>query len=330
MSILAFQKPDKVVMLELDEQFGKFEFRPLEPGYGTTVGNALRRILLSSLEGFAITNIKIEGVDQEFSSIKGVLEDVPEIILNLKKVCFKRQIESISNEKVVISISGKDVFKAGDINSFLSGFQVLNVDEVICHLEPNVKLVMEITIDKGRGYVPAEDNKIPNATLGTIAIDSIFTPIRNVKYVVENYRVEQKTDYEKLVLEITTNGSINPKDALKEAAKILIHHFLLFSDEKITIDMEEKAVVEEFDESSLHIRQLLKTKLVDMDLSVRALNCLKAADVETLGELVSFNKNDLLKFRNFGKKSLTELEDLVKAKNLQFGMNIAKYKLDKE
>lgn len=330
MSILAFQKPDKVVMLELDEQFGKFEFRPLEPGYGTTVGNALRRILLSSLEGFAITNIKIEGVDQEFSSIKGVLEDVPEIILNLKKVCFKRQIESISNEKVVISISGKDVFKAGDINSFLSGFQVLNVDEVICHLEPNVKLVMEITIDKGRGYVPAEDNKIPNATLGTIAIDSIFTPIRNVKHVVENYRVEQKTDYEKLVLEITTNGSINPKDALKEAAKILIHHFLLFSDEKITIDMEEKAVVEEFDESSLHIRQLLKTKLVDMDLSVRALNCLKAADVETLGELVSFNKNDLLKFRNFGKKSLTELEDLVKAKNLQFGMNIAKYKLDKE
>jgi DNA-directed RNA polymerase subunit alpha len=330
MSILAFQKPDKVVMLELDEQFGKFEFRPLEPGYGTTVGNALRRILLSSLEGFAITNIKIEGVDQEFSSIKGVLEDVPEIILNLKKVCFKRQIESISNEKVVISISGKDAFKAGDINSFLSGFQVLNVDEVICHLEPNVKLVMEITIDKGRGYVPAEDNKIPNATLGTIAIDSIFTPIRNVKYVVENYRVEQKTDYEKLVLEITTNGSINPKDALKEAAKILIHHFLLFSDEKITIDMEEKAVVEEFDESSLHIRQLLKTKLVDMDLSVRALNCLKAADVETLGELVSFNKNDLLKFRNFGKKSLTELEDLVKAKNLQFGMNIAKYKLDKE
>ena len=330
MSILAFQKPDKVVMLELDEQFGKFEFRPLEPGYGTTVGNALRRILLSSLEGFAITNIKIEGVDQEFSSIKGVLEDVPEIILNLKKVCFKRQIDSISNEKVVISISGKDVFKAGDINSFLSGFQVLNVDEVICHMEPNVKLVMEITIDKGRGYVPAEDNKIPNATLGTIAIDSIFTPIRNVKYVVENYRVEQKTDYEKLVLEITTNGSINPKDALKEAAKILIHHFLLFSDEKITIDMEEKAVVEEFDESSLHIRQLLKTKLVDMDLSVRALNCLKAADVETLGELVSFNKNDLLKFRNFGKKSLTELEDLVKAKNLQFGMNIAKYKLDKE
>lgn len=330
MAILAFQKPDKVVISELDEFFGKFEFRPLEPGYGTTIGNSLRRILLSSLEGFAITNIKIEGVEQEFSSIKGVLEDVPEIILNLKKVCFKRQIESINNEKIVVTITGKDVFKAGDINTFLSGFQVLNADEIICHLEPNIKLVMELTIDKGRGYVPAEDNKIPNAPLGTIAIDSIFTPIRNVKYVVENYRVEQKTDYEKLILEITTNGSINPKDALKDAAKILIHHFMMFSDEKITLDIEEKAVVEEFDESSLHMRQLLKTKLVDLDLSVRALNCLKAAEVETLGELVSYNKNDLLKFRNFGKKSLTELEDLVKAKNLQFGMNTTKYKLDKE
>jgi DNA-directed RNA polymerase subunit alpha len=330
MAILAFQKPDKVVMLELDEFFGKFEFRPLEPGYGTTIGNSLRRILLSSLDGFAITNIKIEGVDQEFSSIKGVLEDVPEIILNLKKVCFKRQIESVSNEKVVVTISGKDVFKAGELNSFLSGFQVLNTEEVICHLESNVKFVIEITIDKGRGYVPAEDNKIPNVPIGTIAIDSIFTPIRNVKFVVENYRVEQKTDYEKLILEIATNGSINPKDALKDAARILIHHFLLFSDEKITLDIEEKAVVEEFDETSLHMRQLLKTKLIDLDLSVRALNCLKAADVDTLGDLVSYNKNDLLKFRNFGKKSLTELEDLVKAKNLIFGMNIAKYKLDKD
>jgi DNA-directed RNA polymerase subunit alpha len=330
MAILAFQKPDKVVMLELDEFYGKFEFRPLEPGYGTTVGNSLRRILLSSLDGFAITNIKIEGVDQEFSSIKGVLEDVPEIIMNLKKVCFNRQIESITNEKVVVTISGRDVFKAGDMNSFLSGFQVLNTEEVICHLEPSVKFVIEITIDKGRGYVPAEDNKIPNVPIGTIAIDSIFTPIRNVKFVVENYRVEQKTDYEKLILEITTNGSISPKDALKDAAKILIHHFLLFSDEKITLDIEEKAVVEEFDETSLHMRQLLKTKLIDLDLSVRALNCLKAADVETLGDLVSYNKNDLLKFRNFGKKSLTELEDLVKAKSLQFGMNISKYKLDKD
>jgi DNA-directed RNA polymerase subunit alpha len=330
MAILAFQKPDKVIMLETDEFFGKFEFRPLEPGYGTTIGNSLRRILLSSLEGFAITSIKIEGVDQEFSSIKGVLEDVPEIILNLKKVAFKRQIESVSNEKVVVSISGKDCFKAGDINSFLSGFQVINVDEVICNLDPSVKLVMELSVDKGRGYVPAEENKIPNVPVGTVFIDSIFTPIRNVKYTVENFRVEQKTDYEKLILEITTNGSIFPKDALKDAAKILIQHFMMFSDEKITIDTEEKAVVEEFDETSLHMRQLMKTKLVDMDLSVRALNCLKAADVETLGDLVSFNKNDLLKFRNFGKKSLTELEDLVKAKSLQFGMNISKYKLDKD
>ncbi len=330
MSILAFQKPDKVVMLESDDFFGKFEFRPLEPGYGTTVGNSLRRILLSSLEGFAITNIKIEGVDQEFSSIDGVLEDVPEIILNLKKICFKRQIESVTNERVIITVSGKDVFKAGDFNAFLSGFQVINTEDVICHLEPTVKFVMEVTIDKGRGYVPAEDNKTSTATLGTISIDSIFTPIRNVKFVVENYRVEQKTDYEKLVFDITTNGSIQPKEALKEAAKILIHHFLLFSDEKITMDIEEKAVVEEFDETSLHMRQLLKTKLVDLDLSVRALNCLKAADVESLGDLVSYNKNDLLKFRNFGKKSLIELEDLVKAKSLTFGMNISKYKLDKD
>ena len=330
MAILAFQKPDKVIMLESDEYFGKFEFRPLEPGYGTTIGNSLRRILLSSLEGFAITSVKIEGVDQEFSSIKGVLEDVPEIILNLKKVCFKRQIDTVSNEKVVVTVGGKDVFKAGDINSFLSGFQVLNTEEVICHMEPSVKLVMEIAIDKGRGYVPAEENKTANAPIGTIFIDSIFTPIRNVKYVVDNYRVEQKTDYEKLILEITTNGSIYPKDALRDAARILIQHFMMFSDEKITIDTEEKAVVEEFDETSLHMRQLLKTKLVDLDLSVRALNCLKAADVETLGDLVSYNKNDLLKFRNFGKKSLTELEELVKSKSLQFGMNISKYKLDKD
>ncbi len=330
MSILSFQKPDKVVILELDDFFGKFEFRPLEPGYGTTIGNSLRRILLSSLEGFAVTNVRIEGVDQEFSSIKGVLEDVPEIILNLKKVCFKRQIDNVNNERVTVTISGKNEFRAGDMNSFLSGFQVLNTEDIICHLEPDVKLVMELTIDKGRGYVPAEDNKLINSSIGTIAIDSIFTPIRNVKSIIENYRVEQKTDYEKLVLEISTNGSINPKDALKEAAKILIHHFMLFSDEKITMDIEEKAVVEEFDETSLHMRQLLKTKLVDMDLSVRALNCLKAADVETIGQLVSYNKNDLLKFRNFGKKSLSELDDLVKAKNLQFGMNITKYKLDKD
>lgn len=330
MAILAFQKPDKVIMLESDGFKAQFEFRPLEPGYGITIGNALRRILLSSLEGFAITSIKIEGVEHEFSTIKGVVEDVSDIILNLKQVRFKRQIDSVSNEKVVVKIAGQDVFTAGDINKFMSGFQVLNPELVICHMDPEVKLSAEFNIEKGRGYVPAEDNKVANTSIGSISIDSIHTPIKNVKYSIENYRVEQKTDYEKLIIELTTDGSINPKDALKEAAKILIHHFMLFSDEKITLDTEEKASSEEFDETSLHMRQLLKTKLVDMDLSVRALNCLKAADVETLADLVSFNKNDLLKFRNFGKKSLSELEELVKAKNLHFGMNLAKYKLDKE
>lgn len=330
MALLAFQKPDKVIMLEETQFNGKFEFRPLEPGYGITIGNALRRILLSSLEGFAITSIRIMGVDQEFSTIKGVVEDVVEMVLNFKQVRFKQQIDEIITEKVNISISGQDVFKAGDMNRFLSSFQVLNPELVICKMEPSVTLNMEFTIEKGRGYVPAEENKPANAPLGTIAIDAIFTPIKNVKYVVDNFRVEQKTDYEKLILDITTDGSINPKDALKEAAKILIHHFLLFSDEKITIDYEEKVTTEEFDESSLHMRQLLKTKLVDMDLSVRALNCLKAAEVETLGELVRYNRNDLLKFRNFGKKSLTELDELIKAKNLTFGMNVEKYKLDKE
>lgn len=330
MAILAFQKPEKVIMIEADEFDGVFEFRPLEPGFGITIGNALRRILLSSLEGYAITSVKIEGVDQEFSSIKGVVEDVTDIILSLKKIRFKRQIENETTEKVNVVISGKEVFTAGDINKFLSVFQVLNPEVVICHMEPNVKLQFELNIDKGRGYVPAEENKNPNAPIGTIAIDSIHTPIRNVKFNIENFRVEQKTDYEKLILEIKTDGSVHPKEALKESARILIHHFMLFSDEKITLDTEEKTVTEEFDENTLHIRQLLKTKLVDMDLSVRALNCLKAADVETLGDLVSFNKNDLLKFRNFGKKSLTELEDLVKAKGLEFGMNVVKYKLDKD
>lgn len=330
MAILAFQKPEKVIMIEADDSKGIFEFRPLEPGFGITIGNALRRILLSSLEGFAITSVKIEGVDMEFSSIKGVVEDVTDIVLNLKKIRFKRLLDTDTTEKVRLVITGQDVFQAGDINKHLSVFQVLNPEVEICHMEPSVKLTIELNIDKGRGYVPAEENKQVNATIGTIAIDSIHTPIKNVKYNIENFRVEQKTDYEKLILEIVTDGSINPKDALKESARILIHHFMLFSDEKITIDTEEKAVTEEFDETSLHIRQLLKTKLVDMDLSVRALNCLKAADVETLGELVSYNKNDLLKFRNFGKKSLTELEELVKSKNLEFGMNIAKYKLDKD
>lgn len=330
MSILAFQKPDKVIMIEADEFKGIFEFRPLEPGFGITIGNALRRILLSSLEGFAITSIRIEGVVQEFSTIKGVVEDVSEIILNLKKIRFKQQIETETSEEVHVVIGDQEVFKAGDINKFLSVFQVLNPDEAICQMDPTVKLSMKLTIEKGRGYVPAEENKNVNATVDTVFIDSIHTPIINVKYDIENYRVEQKTDYEKLVFEISTDGSISPKEALKEAAKILIHHFMLFSDERITLDTEEKTVTEEFDENSLHVRQLLKTKLVDLDLSVRALNCLKAADVDTLGDLVAFNKNDLLKFRNFGKKSLTELEELVKVKNLEFGMNTAKYKLDKE
>ena len=330
MAILPFQKPDKVIMVEADETRGIFEFRPLEPGFGITIGNALRRILLSSLEGYAITSVKIEGVDQEFSTVKGVIEDVTEILLNFKQIRFKRQIESETSEKVNVVIGQQNVFKAGDINKFLSIFQVLNPDVVICHMETNVKLNVELSIDRGRGYIPAEENKMLGSALGKIAIDSIHTPIRNVKFHVENYRVEQKTDYEKLIIELDTDGSIHPKTALKEAAKILIQHFMLFSDEKITLDTAEKAVAEEFDETSLHIRQLLKTKLVDMDPSVRALNCLKAADVDTLGDLVAFNKNDLLKFRNFGKKSLTELEELVKSKGLEFGMNTAKYKLDKE
>ncbi|MCE1200730.1 MAG: DNA-directed RNA polymerase subunit alpha [Bacteroidia bacterium] len=330
MAVLAFQKPEKVIMVESDNTRGVFEFRPLEPGFGITIGNSLRRILLSSLEGYAITSIRIEGVLHEFATIDGVVEDVADIVLNLKKIRFKQQIASETSEKVNIVIGDQEQFKAGDINKFLSVFQVLNHDLVICNMNPDVKLSMEITINKGRGYVPAEENKVVNAPVGTIAIDSIHTPIKNVKYHIDNYRVEQKTDYEKLLLEVITDGSINPKDALKEAAKILIQHFMLFSDERITVDHEEKGVTEEFDEGSLHIRQLLKTKLVDMDLSVRALNCLKAADVETLGDLVAFNKNDLLKFRNFGRKSLTELEELVRTKGLEFGMNVSKYKLEKE
>ena len=330
MAILAFQKPDKVILLEADDQYGKFEFRPLEPGYGITVGNALRRILLSSLEGFAITTIKLEGVDHEFSTITGVMEDVTEIILNLKQIRFRRMVEDVDTEKIMVKISGQEVFKAGDLNNSLSSFEVLNPELVICRMEPDVKLQTEINISKGRGYVPAEENQPAEAEFGLIAIDSIFTPIRNVKYSIENYRVEQKTDYEKLILEITTDGSIHPKDALKEAAKILIYHFMLFSEDKITIDYEDKMANEEFDEEILHMRQLLKTKLVDLDLSVRALNCLKAAEVESLGDLVKFNKNDLLKFRNFGKKSLTELDELLEAMNLSFGMDVAKYKLDKD
>ena len=330
MAIFNFQKPDKVIMIDSTDFEGKFEFRPLEPGYGLTVGNALRRVLLSSLEGYAITSVRIEGVEHEFSTISGVVEDVTEIILNLKQVRFKRQIEDIDNESVSIALSGKDKITAGDFQKFISGFQVLNPDLVICNLDSKTSINMELSIEKGRGYVPAEENKKSNAPIGTIFTDSIYTPVKNVKYTIENFRVEQKTDYEKLVFEIITDGSIHPKDALAEAAKTLIHHFMLFSDERITLEADEIAQTESYDEESLHMRQLLKTKLVDMDLSVRALNCLKAAEVDTLGDLVSFNKNDLMKFRNFGKKSLTELDELVANKNLTFGMDLTKYKLDKE
>lgn len=331
MAILAFQKPDKVLMLEADNFFGKFEFRPLEPGYGITIGNALRRILLSSLEGFAITSIKIDGVEHEFASVPGVVEDVTNIILNLKQVRFKHVVDDIESETVSITVSGTEVFKAGDIGNQLTGFEVLNPELVICRLDPNASFHIELTINKGRGYVPAEENREQaSSDIQLIAVDSVFTPIRNVKYSIENFRVEQKTDYEKLIIEIATDGSIHPKEALKEAAKILIHHFMLFSDEKIAIETVDTDGNEEFDEEVLHMRQLLKSKLSEMDLSVRALNCLKAADVETLGELVKFNKNDLLKFRNFGKKSLTELDELLESLNLSFGMDITKYKLDKE
>jgi DNA-directed RNA polymerase subunit alpha len=330
MAILAFQRPEKVLMLEADQFSGKFEFRPLEPGYGITVGNALRRILISSLEGFAFTSVKISGVEHEFATIPGVIEDVTNIILNLKQVRLKQIVEGTENETVSISVKNQDVLKAGDFRSSMSGFDVLNPDLVICHMDNSANFDITLTINKGRGYVPAEENRVPNAEVTVIPIDSIFTPIRNVKYTVENFRVEQKTDYEKLVIEVDTDGSIHPKDALREAAKILIYHFMLFSDEKISIETTETDVNEEFDEEVLHMRQLLKTKLSDMDLSVRALNCLKSAEVATLGNLVQYNKTDLLKFRNFGKKSLTELDELLQSLNLHFGMDISKYKLDKD
>ena len=330
MAILAFQKPDKVIMVESTDKHGVFEFRPLEPGFATTIGNALRRVLLSSLEGFAITSIRIEGVQHELAPIHGVIEDVSDMVQSFKQVRFKQQIPGETFEKVTVVVGGQDKFLAGDINKFLSVFQVLNPELVICHMDPSVKLSIELTINKGRGYVNADENKVLNAPIDTIAIDSIHTPIRNVSYKRENYRVEQKTDYEKLIFDIETDGSINPKDALEEAAKILIYHFMLFSDERITMMDEKKSASDDLDENSLHIRQLLKTKLVEMDLSVRALNCLKAAEVETIGDLVALNRHDLLKFRNFGKKSLTELEELVRTKGLEFGMNISKYKLDKE
>ena len=317
-------------MVESTPKFGKFEFRPLEPGFGITIGNALRRILLSSLEGFAINVIRIEGVEHEFATIPGVKEDVTNIILNLKQVRFKQIVEEVETEKVCINVEKTTEFRAGDISKYLSGFEVLNPELVICHLDQKAKMQIEISINKGRGYVPGDENRVSCINVDDIPIDSIYTPIRNVKYAVEPFRVEQKTDYDKLVLEITTDGSIHPKDALKEAAKILIYHFMLFSDEKITLEDNSFDGNEEFDEEVLHMRQLLKTKLTDMNLSVRALNCLKAADVDTLGDLVQFNKTDLLKFRNFGKKSLTELDDLLASLNLSFGTDISKYKLDKD
>ncbi|MAT79962.1 MAG: DNA-directed RNA polymerase subunit alpha [Flavobacteriaceae bacterium TMED238] len=330
MATFTFQKPDKVIMIDSTDFEGKFEFRPLEPGYGLTVGNALRRVLLSSLEGFAITSIKIENVEHEFTSLPGIVEDVTEIILNLKQIRLKRQIDSVDNETVSISVNSQSQIKASDLQKFISGFQILNPDLVICNMEKNVKLNFELSIEKGRGYVSAEENKKLGAPIGTIFMDSVFTPIKNVKFSIEDFRVEQKTDYEKLVFEILTDGSIDPKNALTEGAKVLIHHFMLFSDERITLEADEIAQTETYDEESLHMRQLLKTRLIDMDLSVRALNCLKAAEVDTLGDLVSFNKSDLMKFRNFGKKSLTELEELVLVKGLNFGMDLSKYKLDKD
>jgi DNA-directed RNA polymerase subunit alpha len=330
MATFTFQKPDKVIMIDSTESEGKFEFRPLEPGYGLTVGNALRRVLLSSLEGFAFTSIKIDNVEHEFTSLAGIVEDVTEIILNLKQVRLKRQIESVDNETVSVSLNAQNQLKAGDLQKFISGFQILNPETVICNMEKNVKVNFELNIDKGRGYVSAEENKKVGFPIGTIFMDSVFTPIKNVKYTIEDFRVEQKTDYEKLVFEIVTDGSIDPKNALTEGAKVLIHHFMLFSDERITLEADEIAQTETYDEESLHMRQLLKSRLIDMDLSVRALNCLKAAEVDTLGDLVSFNKSDLMKFRNFGKKSLTELEELVLVKGLNFGMDLSKYKLDKE
>jgi DNA-directed RNA polymerase subunit alpha len=330
MAILAFQKPEKVIMLDSSSTFGRFEFRPLEPGFGMTIGNALRRILLSSLEGYAITSVKVSGVDHEFAAIPGVMEGMIDIILNLKRVRFVRTVENIDSEKVTLNVAGVSALTAEYISNYLTSFKVLNPDLVICRLSPETKFTIELTIGKGRGYVPAEENRVENPEFGLLAIDSIHSPIVNVKYSIENYRVEQRTDYEKLNLEITTDGSIHPKEALKEAAKILIHHFMLFSDEKITINIDETSNTEEFDEDVLHMRQLLKTKLSDQDLSVRALNCLKAAEVDTVGELVRFNRNDLLKFRNFGKKSLSELDDLLTTLNLHFGMDVTPYKLDKD
>ncbi|MEN9346226.1 MAG: hypothetical protein RLZZ60_1695 [Bacteroidota bacterium] len=330
MPILAFQKPERVIMHKDTDFYGLFEFSPLEKGYGITIGNSLRRILLSSLEGHAITTIRIQGVEHEFSTIKGVAEDVTEIVLNLKQVRFKKVSNSDDHEKVFISIKGKEQFTAGDISRYTNTFEVLNPDLVICNMETSVNLEIEISIDKGRGYVPAEENKPKDAQIGLIPIDAIFTPIKNVKYTIEDFRVEQKTDYEKLIIEIQTDGSIHPENALKEAANILIQHFILFSDENILLDSQVKKPAQEVDENFLHMRKILKTNLADLDLSVRAYNCLKAAEIRTLGELVAYDIDDLLKFRNFGKKSLSELEEFVREKGLNFGMDVSKYNLGEE
>ena len=327
MALLNLQMPERVVMNDEIENTGIFEFRPLEPGFGLTVGNALRRVLLSSLEGHAITYLKIEGVDHEFSTISGIVEDVTEIVLSLKQVRLKQQVEGIDTETVKVSLTNKKQITAGDLQQFISGYTVINQDLVICNLTEKTQIDFEFVIQKGRGFVLAEDNKKENAPIGGISMDSIYTPIKNVSYKIENYRVGQKTDFEKLVFEITSDGTIDPKDALTEAAKILIRHFMLFSDDKIDLESEVASTNEEYDEESLYIRQMLKSKLTNLNISVRALNCLKAADVETLGDLVSYNKSDLMKFRNFGKKSLVELEELVDSKKLTFGMDLSKYKL---
>jgi DNA-directed RNA polymerase subunit alpha len=317
-------------MLEGTDTFGRFDFHPLEPGYGITVGNALRRVLLSSLEGYAITSIRIDGVDHEFATIQGVIENVVEIILNLKQVRFKRIVEDQDEEVANITVSGKTEFKAEDLGKGLSSFKVLNPNLHICTMEPTVKIKMEVHIGKGWGYVPSEENKKKEDPFGTIAIDSIFTPIKNVKYSVENCRVDQKTDYEKLIIEVTTDGSITPKDALKEASKDLIYLFMLFSDENISLETPKEAPSKDLDEESLHMRHLLMTKLSDMELSVRALNCLKAANIETFADLVSHHRNELMKFRNFGKKSLNEIDNLVEKNQLSFGMDISKYNIEKK
>ena len=330
MPILPFQKPDKVHVISTSDNLGQFEFRPLEPGFGLTVGNALRRVLLNSLEGFAFTSVRIQGVEHEFSTIKGVVEDVTEMILNLKQVRFKRQLEGTEGETVKVVISGKDAFKAGDLSAFLTNFQVLNPDLVICNMDSSIKLELEFTIEKGRGYVPAEENKKVDAPVGTIFMDSIYTPMKNVSFDVENFRVEQKTDFEKLILNIETDGSIAPMDALTESAQILIQHFLLFTDDRMVAEAEVAVEAEAYDEEVLEMRKLLLRPLTELELSVRALNCLKAAEVELVSDLVSYTKQDLMKFRNFGKKSLTELEELVARLGLTFGMDVTKYKLDKE